>query len=127
MQDQQDEMNPAQRELESALQSLSPVVARVDPVSAAFAAGGRAAWRRVWQVHSGVAAVILLCAGIWIAKPSDDHADGTKTAAVPSVETRVPAAQSVVILRRAVLAGGLDDLPAASVPAAQPLRINELF
>ena len=61
----QDELNPAERELEAALKSLTPRAARLDPVAAAYSAGQRSARREVrgWRVATAAMALVALGPG----------------------------------------------------------------
>ena len=59
-------LDPPERELELALRSLAPAVARIDPVSAAFEAGRRSSRRQVRLWQSAVAALLLVSAGSWL-------------------------------------------------------------
>jgi hypothetical protein len=70
---EQDPLTPVERELETALRSLRPTPARIDPMAAALAAdrhtGSRQTGpkrRRVWQVTAAAAAVIIIVAGAWL-------------------------------------------------------------
>jgi hypothetical protein len=71
----QNELTPAERELELALKSLRPVASRIDPVAAALAARRRASHRRVrlWQA---AAAAVIVAVGLWAALgPRAGHID----------------------------------------------------
>jgi hypothetical protein len=61
------QLSPAERELETALRSLRPTPARIDPEAAACEAGRRTApaRSRFWQV-SAAAAVIAAVGGAWL-------------------------------------------------------------
>src|SRR5688572_10223984 len=59
-------LTPAERELEAALTSLTPAAAQIDPVAAAFDAGGRAARRQVRVWRSATAAMLLIAVGGWL-------------------------------------------------------------
>lgn len=60
-------LSDAERELETALRSLRPTPARIDPLAAAIAAGRRTspARSRYWQV-AAAAAVIVAVGGAWL-------------------------------------------------------------
>jgi hypothetical protein len=119
-------LGPAERELESALAALSPARAGgLDPVAAAFAAGRRSVRReaRAWRA----AAIVMLAiggAGGWFTRVTGhsqpSRSDGT-TVFVKSHESpasqRTPQAapaQSWLMLRGALIEGGVERLPAAS-------------
>jgi hypothetical protein len=83
--DEETNLTPADRELEAALKSLAPSRStRVNPVDAAFTAGGRSARRqlRVWQ--SATAALMLVAIGSWL------PTRGGRAAAPPTVIATVP-------------------------------------
>ena len=63
----EDQLSPAERELETALRSLRPTPARINPVVAAHAAGRRTApvRSRFWQV-AAAAALIAAVGGAWV-------------------------------------------------------------
>lgn len=63
----EEQLSPAERELETALRSLRPTPARIDPAAAAFEARRRItpALRRVWQV-AAAAALISAIGGTWL-------------------------------------------------------------
>jgi hypothetical protein len=124
---EQDPLNPPQRELEAALKSLSPAPARVDAINAAFAAGHRSALRRARLVHSAVAAALLIAATAWLSTSPPDHPAATHPIAVATSSVPAPADQSMIILRRAVLQNGLDQLPEALIPAVRPLHVNDVL
>ena len=153
--EQQDDLTPADRELEAALKSLSPSRAtRIDPVAAAFAAGARSARRqlRFWQ--SAAAAVFLLAAGTWLVpfhraadargptvattppmlttppRPVDSIPATIATApptAVPVASPAETSGHSLFVLERAVRENGLAGLPPTDLPSIQNLRPADLF
>jgi hypothetical protein len=63
----EDELTPAERELEMALRSLRPTAARINPVAAALAAGRRTAPDRLrfWPMAAAAAAVVI-GGGAWL-------------------------------------------------------------
>jgi hypothetical protein len=135
MSDEQDNLSPADRELEAALKSLAPSHAsRIDPVAAAFTAGSRAAQRQIRMWQSAVAAVLIVSIGSWLF-PLDRDRTAPATAperVVMSSSTPAPppnalARQSVVMLQHAMREKGVDGLPATELPTVRNLRISELF
>jgi hypothetical protein len=122
----QDDLNSAQREFEAALRCLSPAPPRVDAIQAAFVAGQRLALRRARAVHSAIAGALVIAMGWWFwrspEQPPLEHPVSVAASLVP-----IPADQSMIILRRAALQNGLDKLPEAPLPAAHPLRMNDLL
>jgi hypothetical protein len=134
--DEDDGLSPAQRELESALRSLSPAPRDVDAIAAAYEAGRRSMrWRlHAWQ---SAAAVILIAAGAtWLTTqaPGLDQTTPTPIAAGPRVlvvQTTAPVGQpnqaSLLMLQQAVSDNGLDGLPALPLPTTPVLRPGELF
>jgi hypothetical protein len=127
MQDQ-NELNPVERELERALRTLSPAAARIDPVAAAFAAGQVAGSRavRLWQS----AAVLMLAVGAagWLVRSGREIVDSRETTSptVAIVTEKLPAgtlsAHSVLRLQQAVREGGLEGLPTVYLPRVEILR-----
>ena len=102
-------------DFQSRLAQLTPSPAAADPVAAAYAAG-RAAGRRAMAAWQGVAGLGLAAAiGSIAFRPAPLVTAGSTvvtTAAVsPAVPTPAVSADSVVVLERAVLDGGLDGLP----------------
>jgi hypothetical protein len=124
-------LNDEQRELESALGSLLPAAARIDPIAAAFTAGRRSSGRqlRIWRC---AAALILM-----IALGSRLIPTGRNSSATPSVRMDTtfavhtppepPAPQSVQVLQETIREKGLDGLPSGNVPSVQIIRIGNLF
>jgi hypothetical protein len=85
--DEDDGLSPAQRELESALRSLSPAPRDVDPIAAAYEAGRRSLR---WHVHAwqSAAALVLIALGAtWLMSslPSVDQPTPTPMATGPRV------------------------------------------
>ena len=128
---EQDDLSPANRELELALKSVRPAGGNVDAVAAAFVAGRRSARLdvRMWKA----AAVMALCVGVGSryvtfgerqARPSESHE------AVVASGYSPPAAvseQSVLWLQRAVGERGLAGLPAAPTPGVRAVRGKDFF
>ena len=121
------------QELELALRSLSPVVGRFDPISAAFSAGRRSARRQVvwWQ---SAAAILLVAAGVsWLVPakhPVIHRAESVQSVALnaPEAVTVPPLSdQSLFMLQNAVRDKGLDGLPASNLPEVQVVRAGDMF
>ena len=68
------ELTPAERELETALRSLRPTPARINPVAAALAAGRRTSPVRLrfWRI-AATAAAILVGSGAWLTLRQREH------------------------------------------------------
>lgn len=125
---QNNDLTPAQRQLESALKSVAPKSVRVDAVAAAYAAGRRSARRqaRFWQV---AAALLFLATSVsWLA-PARHAADvAINYSASSPVEPRHPSPvrpfsnQSLFVLQATVQAKGIDALPPTDVPAVQSVQ-----
>ena len=122
---QNNDLTPAQRQLESALKSVAPTSVRVDPVAAAYAAGRRAAQRRTrfWQL---AAALLLFATSVsWLAPTRHAVDVATDHSASSPVEPRHPSPvrpfsnQSLFVLQATVQSKGIDALPPTDVPAAQ--------
>jgi len=141
--DEETNLTPADRELEAALKSLAPSRStRVNPVDAAFTAGGRSARRqlRVWQ--SATAALMLVAIGSWL------PTRGGRAAAPPTVIATVPdpmivvastspalppppplpaSTHSLLMLQEAVRERGTDGLPTTELPTVRNLRVADFF
>ena len=119
---QQEPMNPADRELEMALQSVAPSTARIDAVAAAFAAGRRSvqSQMRLWQGAASVA--LLVAVGSWMA-PSKVPIQSPGHIVSPNVVVRNDAhplpPQSLLILEDAMRRNGLDGLASPNLPDAR--------
>jgi hypothetical protein len=129
---EQEDLSPAERELEAALRSLAPAAARIDSVGAAFAAGQRSMRRQIRTWQSAAAAILLVSTGAWLVPfqrgmmTSRDVGDSAPVAeatndALPRSE------QSLLMLRQAVWKKGIDGLPAMPLPTAAPIRVNEII
>jgi hypothetical protein len=139
--EEHDDLTPADRELEAALKSLSPArAAGIDPIEAAFVAGGRAARRqmRVWQ--SAAAAALVIAIGSWMiplgreaeVPPPPTIASVPPSSVVVVVATAPsawpsPSSHSLVTLQQVVHEKGVDGLPATELPTVGNLRISDLF
>src|SRR5262249_21993681 len=103
---EQDELNPAERELEAAMKSLRPVMTRLDPVSAAYEAGRRSCRSEVRVWRAAAAALALVGAGVWLL-PGAQRLVAVKQMQVPPViaisrESAPIAEQSMAMLRKAI-------------------------
>jgi hypothetical protein len=134
-------LNPADRELETALAGLSPARAdRVDPISAAFAAGRSGARRQARRWRYAAVVMLVIAAGGWLTAAARIGARGMATRPEgtmmlvrshdpPAAQQRPqPApAQSWLMLRGAVLDGSLERLPASPTPATQTMRAADVL
>jgi hypothetical protein len=108
-----------------------PASARVDPVTAAFEAGGRAARRQVqtWRIAS--AAMLLIAIGGWLmpfAQTPSRIASPTIATVTPTrAISPSPSPVNLVALERSVREKGIDALPRIEFPAAASLRTSDLF
>jgi hypothetical protein len=138
--EENDSLTPADRELQSALKSLSPVrSSNISPIDAAYAAGSRSARRqlRVWQFAT--AALLLVAVGGWLlpfggrisARPTiiATAPDPTNVVVVASTApTAAPLpAHSLLMLQQAVRERGMDGLPATEMPTISNLRVADFF
>ncbi len=128
----EDNLNPADREFEDALRSLSPKTARIDPVAAAFCAGERSARRttRRWQAVAAV--MVLALVSSWLI-PSFDRATTSPHLVVqlqsPDSAAVVPAvdAHSVLAMQEAIRDRGLSGLPRAEIPTVRAFDAEDMF
>jgi hypothetical protein len=124
-------LNDEQRELELALRSLSPAVANIDPIAAAFTAGRKSS-RRQLRLWRSAATLMLL-----IAVASRLIPTGRNSAVVPSAITDTtvaihtppapPAPQSLQVLQETIRDKGPDGLPSVDVPNVQIISVGNLF
>ena len=129
MRDENDGLNAADRELESALSFLTPVSARVDPVAAAFEAGSRATRRRVHVWQSATAAMLLFAVGGWLmplSQPAHRSVAPTIVTATPEI-VAAPSPVNLVALERAIRDQGVDALPLTAFPSSDKLHSSDLF
>jgi hypothetical protein len=127
----QDELNPAERELEAALKSLTPRATRLDPAAAAYSAGHLSARREVRRWRVATAAMALLGAGTWLF-PVGQNFWNEKQARVPVVvavspEMRPVSEQSMVMLQRVVWEKGVDGLAPVQPAPTKNIHIDEIF
>jgi hypothetical protein len=126
-----DGLNTTQRELELALRSVAPTAVRVDPVSAAFAAGKASGRRQVWFWRT--ASVLILAGGIGVRLiPGRDVVPSDRSGPIVVVQRGAPEApafgdQSVMMLQRAMDRHGADGLPAAQLCPVQTLHAGDVL
>jgi hypothetical protein len=124
MRDDENQLNPAERELERALQSLAPAPLSLNRDDVIFQAGERSTRQqlRIWRgAAGGLAACALAAAMIPVVRPPQTVNVVNKPTEIllaPMVARQIqnPYADpySVVALGRAVLDGGIDGLPSTS-------------
>jgi hypothetical protein len=127
---EQDELNPAERELEAALKSLTPRATRLDPVAAAYSAGQLSARREVRRWRVATAAMALVGAGAWLF-PVGQNLLGERQVSVPVVvavspEIRPVSEQSIVMLQKAVWEKGVDGLAPVQPAPIKVMHIDEI-
>jgi hypothetical protein len=129
---ERDGLNAERRELELALRSVVPRSVRVDPVSAAFAAGKASGGRKVrfWRATTA----LVLAAGISIrflpASRSvvETAHDGSTSVVMPQQPPETSASDaSVLILQRAIENHGAEGLPAPRLCPVQPLHAGDVL
>jgi hypothetical protein len=127
MQDQNG-LTPGERELESAMKSLSPAAARIDPIAAAFAAGQRSGRRPVRLWRAAAVLMLLIGAGSWLAPIRHSVVVEPHEFSEPVVVLRPPpAAESLQVLQQTVFEKGLDALPTENIPAIRVLHPEDIF
>jgi len=127
-------LNDEQRELESALRSLAPAAAGIDPIAAAFAAGRRSGGGQI-RAWRSVAVLTLLIAGMgWAisighkaALAPRELTENTTALRSPEIPAEAPAPESLLALQEIVREKGLDALPSASIPSVQVVNIGNQF
>ena len=132
--DQLPDLNPADRELEAALKSLSPArTAQIDPLAAAFAAGARSTRTQVRLWQSAAAAVLLVALGSWF-MPSGERANTVVTmppemiaVATSAPVTSPPSGHTMLMLQHTVRERGVDGLPETDLPTIRNLRAADFF
>ena len=136
--DDDDELTPAERELEAALKSLSPKqTPGVDPIAAAFAAGARSARTQVRLWQSAAAAVLLVAIGSWLIPAGGNDRSRTVVVTPPPETVAVvtsapvalppPSSHSVLMLQQTVRDRGVDGLPETELPTIRNLRVADFF
>jgi hypothetical protein len=141
MPQQDDNLSPADRELEAALMSLVPAAALgIDAIAAAFAAGQRSTRRQVFAWRCATAATMFAAVALWATWSVQTFRDqfpeqsSRSSIAYHAAPTPAPAPtyttaaqQSVLILNQAVRERGIDGLPAPQLPAARVDAPMDLF
>ena len=130
---EQDGLNMERRNLELALRSVAPGAVRVDPVSAAFAAGQASGRRQAKFWRAAVA--ILLATGIAIRLLSPGRTAIETSHDVPApvviIEQESPHAslpdESVLMLQRAINDRGAEGLPAPRLCPVQTLHAGDVL
>jgi hypothetical protein len=128
--DEKNDLSPANREFEMALRSLSPAVGRIDPISAAFAAGRRSANHRLHVWQSAVAAMLVVNVGLWLipirryAAPIVAQVQ-TISVSQPTLPPSSLSEQSIAVMEQRVLEHGVDALPVSHMPTQRPLRLGD--
>ena len=130
-----DDLTPAERELEGALKSLSPKrPAGIDPIAAAFAAGRRSARTQVRLWQSAAAAVLMIAVGSWLIPPGQPRTVMVSTARPETVAVVTsapmslpPSGQSMLMLQQAVRERGVEGLPETELPTIRHLRVADFF
>jgi hypothetical protein len=126
----ENDLNPADHEFASALQRLSPMPAKIDPIAAAFAAGQCSARRqiRIWQ--GATLAAIGLCIATFLMPANRITPPVHSTAIIvsrPEISSEPLSDQSVARLQAAVLAHGLDGLPPLDRPPVKLVKLSDFF
>jgi hypothetical protein len=127
-----DGLSPGETELESAMRSLSPSAARIDPIAAAFTAGRRSSQRpmRIWRAAAVL--MLLMGAGSWLAParrnpPVQPRGFSEPAVAIQPAPAEPLAAESMQVLEQTVREKGLDGLPAENIPAVHVLHPDDIF
>src|SRR6476469_8715988 len=127
----QDELNPAERELEAALKSLTPRATRLDPVAAAYSAGQRSARREVRRWRVATAAMALVGVAAWLPPAGQYWVHrielGVPVAVTVPPEMRPASEQSMVMLQRVGWEKGVDGLAPVQPAPTQDIHIDEIF
>ena len=124
------ENDAVNRELEDALRNLSPKMAKVDPIAAAFSAGRRSANHRLHVWQSAVAAMLLVNVGLWFApihRPAAPTISQVQPVGIfqPTPPSSPLSEQSIAVMEQRVLEHGVDALPVTHIPAQQPVRLRD--
>jgi hypothetical protein len=113
--------------IESSLRRLAPTPARLDPITAAFAAGRRVQKRttRLWQTVC--VCLVLITAAIGRTTPRHADLATSPPLAVIQQVPMMPSEQSLLMLQRDIGEKGIDGLPEEALPPAQPASSANLF
>ena len=128
---QENELSPAEREMEAALRSLVPSSARIDSVATAFAAGRRSARRELTLWRGAAAIVLLLSIGSrLIPSGKEQPLAGKPPRPTTVVATMTPmppiSEQSMVMLRRAIGERGIEGLSPVQLSPVKTINEHEL-
>jgi hypothetical protein len=127
----QDELNPAERELEASLKSLTPRATRLDPVAAAYSAGQRSARREVRHWRVATAAMALIGAGSWLMPAGLSLLAERRMRVAETVATapelRPVPEQSMAMLRKTVWEKGVDGLSPVQLAPVKVIHIEEII
>jgi hypothetical protein len=136
------DLTPADRELESALKSLAPSrSSNISPIDAAYAAGSRSARRQLHLWQSATAALLLVAIGGWLVPfggrtsappPPTVVATAPDLTNVVMIASTAPTAaplpaHSLFMLQQAVREHGTDGLPTTELPTIRDLRVADFF
>ena len=128
MQHEDQSLTPAQRELESALRSIAPTAARLDPVAAAFAAGRRSAQFQVHVWRSAAAIVLLIGLAAVLMPPMRPPTMPAPLAMQTQAPSAAPlSAHSMLVLQQSMHENGLQGLPPAQVPPLTNFSARDLY
>lgn len=130
----ENEMTPANLEMEAALGTLVPsgrAASRVDPIAAAFEAGKRSQRGRVhrWQTFAGL--ILLIGIAPWLIPNSNRHEPSAGRMEIGPIALNAPATslpkheplsdQSLLALETVIREKGVAGLPPARLPRVGPL------
>ena len=129
----EDDLTPADRELETALRSVAPTGATIDPVAAAFSAGQTAARTDGRRWRSAAMILLVVSAASWLRPALQDRGDGgPREASIEMKSTTLVVAdrsvtppfapQTILMLQQAVNDRGLSALPASELPTVRATR-----
>jgi hypothetical protein len=126
---EQSELNPADRELEASLKSLTPKAAHIDPVAAAYCAGQRSARREIRRWRIAAAVIALVGAGSWVVPVGQRSMGGNHAAdiVVHPPEIRALPEQSMINLQRVVWEKGVDGLAPVQPAPTKGIRFDEVI
>ena len=127
---QHDELNPAENEVVETLRSLSPAPVQIDPVSAAYTAGRRAAQKQVFRWRAMAAVLLIACTASWLIPTGktmmrEVHPQSNFASVVPGANSAYAHAQSLVGLQYAMYRNGIQSMPATNIPPAGSIRISD--
>ena len=130
MQHEQD-LTPAQRELERELRSLTARPGQIDAIAAAFAAGQRSQRRKVRVWRSAAGGCLLIAAASFLVPQTRTVRNVPPVTNVSLVVETSPSPaphvsdQSLLILQQAISRRGVDALPESRLPAVRSMGSNE--